>query len=213
MACIAPISPVGRPSATAWVLPLQILLLPPPELEVSLLGCVVEAHITSASRWSVKGEVVQVLLHPEQTHVPLQNSSSASCPAGSLHPSAGHTQLNAAKAHSAVGMELGCLRLPTAHGTCCGENCNDGASYLRSEEGQSVTAGGTTESEREGGGRSLDAAPANCADATSSLDTLQRAVRSSGPLNESKQERAILYGIVIGVLGVLLAVFMTYVGA
>ncbi|GAB4820559.1 hypothetical protein N2152v2_007605 [Parachlorella kessleri] len=41
----------------------QVLLLPP-EVGPSLLGCVVEARITSASRWSVKGDVLRVLLDP-----------------------------------------------------------------------------------------------------------------------------------------------------
>ena len=46
-------------------LPLQVLLpADSPDGSGSLLGCVVEARVLSASRWSVKGEVLRVLYRP-----------------------------------------------------------------------------------------------------------------------------------------------------
>lgn len=61
---------------------LQVLLAPPEAGGSELLGCVVEAQITSASRWSVKGELLRVIFSPawqqqqQQQQEPQQQSSS-----------------------------------------------------------------------------------------------------------------------------------------
>ncbi len=116
----------------------MLVLAQAPDGSGGLLGCVVEARILSASRWSVKGEVLRVLYRPPDSH---EGAAVAASKVGSGAAAAStrgsradgsssggpqsHAQLQQAEASSGGSRQQG-----------CGESCACEHSSATQQQGQ-----------------------------------------------------------------------------